>query len=152
MLITSSFVCSPNFKVSHNICPGVLYLKWDLSFIAVSQIKIAFFYLMFFVLLRTTCSRKRWAKNVIFSFVKCSRLVRILSNLILWLIALNFLLIGIVNPSMLNPGPSSFKVYYQNVQGLIPFSDLDSQQPRLNMTKIYEINTYVQKTNLKSLC
>ena len=100
---------------------------------------------MFYVLLRSTCSRKKWASNVIFSFAKCSRLVRILSNMILWLMALNFLLIGIVNPSMLNPGPSSLKVYYQNVQGLIPFSDLDNPQPRLNMTKIYEINTYIQK-------
>ena len=88
---------------------------------------------------------KKWAKYVIFSFAKCSRLVRILSNLILWLIALNFLLIGIVNPSMLNPGPSSLKVYYQNVRGLITFCDLNNPQPRLDMTKIYEINTYVQK-------
>ena len=46
---------------------------------------------------------------------------------------------------MLNPGPSSLKVYYQNVQGLIPFSELSNPQPRLNMTKIYEINTYVEK-------
>ena len=43
MLITSSFVCSPTFKISHNICPGVVYLKWDLSFITISQIKIGFF-------------------------------------------------------------------------------------------------------------
>ena len=43
MLITSSFVCSPNFKISQNIFPGVVYLKWDLSFITISQIKIAFF-------------------------------------------------------------------------------------------------------------
>ena len=153
-MITSYFVCSPDFNIaiSYNICPGVVYLKWDLSFITISQIKIAFFYLMFYVLLRTTCSTKKWPKNAIFSFAKCSRLVRILSNMVLCIIALNFLLIGIVNPSMLNPGPSSLKVYYQNVQGLIPFSDLDNQQPRLNMTKIYEINTYVQNTNLKLLC
>ena len=43
MLITSSFICSPNFKISHNICPGVVYLNWDLSFIIISHIKIAFF-------------------------------------------------------------------------------------------------------------
>ena len=43
MLITSSFVCSPTFKISHNICPGVVYLKWDLPFITISQIKVAFF-------------------------------------------------------------------------------------------------------------
>ena len=46
---------------------------------------------------------------------------------------------------MLNPRPSNLKVYYQNVRGLILFSDLDNPQPRLDMTKIYEINTYVHK-------
>ena len=106
---------------------------------------------MFSILLRTVCSRKKWAKNVIFKFTKCTKHVRILLNLILWLFGLNFLLIGIVNPSIFNPGPSSLKVYYQNVQGLVPFSELSNPQPRLDMTKIYEINTYVEK-NLKLLC
>ena len=46
---------------------------------------------------------------------------------------------------MLNPGPHNLKVYYQNVRGLIPFSELNNPQPKLDMNKIYEINTYVEK-------
>ena len=145
-MISLSFVCSPGFNISLNLHPGVMYLKWNLSFITISQIKVAYFYLIFYAILKLICNKnKSCPKNVIFSSVKCSRFVRILSNLILQVIAINFLLIGIVNPSILNPGPSSLKVYYQNVQGLIPFSELSSPQPRLDMTKIYEINTYVEK-------
>ena len=78
-MITQSIVCSPNFKINYNIYSGVVYLKWDLSFITVSYIKIACFYLMFYVLLRTVCSRKKWAKNLIFNFIKCTRYERILT-------------------------------------------------------------------------
>ena len=48
-----------------------------------------------------------------------------------------------MNTSLLNPGPKNLKVYYQNVQGLIPFSGLGSAQPSLNRTKICELNYYV---------
>ena len=41
--ISLSFVCSPNFNISFDLHSGVVYLKWDLSFITISQIKIAFF-------------------------------------------------------------------------------------------------------------
>ena len=46
---------------------------------------------------------------------------------------------------MLNPGPSSLKICYQNVQGLIPIKDLAValKQPSLNITKIYELNAYI---------
>ena len=66
-MITLSFVCSPNFKVNHNIYPGVVYLNWDLSFISFSQIKIAYFYLIFYVLFKSICTRKKWPKNLITS-------------------------------------------------------------------------------------
>ena len=74
-----------------------------------------------------------------------SKLSRILSQLLLFLLIINFLLIGIVNPGMLNPGPSSLKICYQNVQGLIPIKDLTLKQPSLNMniTKICELNAYI---------
>ena len=72
-----------------------------------------------------------------------SKLARILSQLLLFLLIINFLLIGIVNPGMLNPGPGSLKICYQNVQGLIPIKDLTLKQPSLNMTKICELNAYV---------
>ena len=44
---------------------------------------------------------------------------------------------------MLNPGPNSLKPCYQNVQGLIPIKDLTLKQPSLNVTKIYELNSYI---------
>ena len=44
---------------------------------------------------------------------------------------------------MLNPGPASLKICYQNVQGLIPIKDLTLKQPSLNITKICELNTYI---------
>ena len=39
--------------------------------------------------------------------------------------------------------PSSLKICYQNVQGLIPIKDLALKQPSLNITKIYELNAYI---------
>ncbi|MCP4487610.1 MAG: hypothetical protein GY820_09895 [Gammaproteobacteria bacterium] len=56
---------------------------------------------------------------------------------------MNFLLIGICNPSLLNPGPDCFKASYQNVRGLIPFSQLDKAHPSLDRTKIFELNAYL---------
>ena len=64
-----------------------------------------------------------------------------LSQLLLFLLIINFLLIEIVTPGMLNPG--SLKICYQNVQGLIPIKDLTLKQPSLNITKICELNAYI---------
>ena len=66
-----------------------------------------------------------------------------LSQLLLFLLIINFLLIGIVNPGMLNTGPGSLKICYQNVQGLILIKDLTLKQPSLNITKICELNAYI---------
>ena len=71
--------------------------------------------------------------------------------ILLFLLLLNFLLIGIVNPSLLNPGPNSLKICYQNVQGLIPINDLTLKQPSLNVTKIYELNSYININNPDSI-
>ena len=71
------------------------------------------------------------------------RLLKILKYLIAALFTLKFLLIGICNTSILNPGPNSLNVCYQNVQGLIPFSQLSCQQPQLDQTKKYELNSYL---------
>ena len=78
---------------------------------------------------------------------------KIAQSLIFWLCCLNCLLIAIVNPSLLNPGPSytknpkQFNVHYQNVQGLIPFGQLNEKHPILNTTKINEIAMYLQVNN-----
>ena len=104
-------------------------------------IKVAYFYLIFYAIPRAMYRRRNplsmfYAKN-------CSRATRLITHLILGLFVLNILLIGIVNPSLLNPGPSNLKIYYQNVQGLIPFYELDKQQ--LDKTKVYEINSYINQ-------
>ena len=54
------------------------------------------------------------------------------------------MVVAIVNPSLLNPGPiQNISVAYQNVQGLIPFSQLDNEYPTLDSTKIFELNSYI---------
>ena len=126
-----------------HICPGAMYLNWKMSFFTVAHIKVAYFYLIFYAIPRTIFRCKNpfsifYAKNG-------TRVNRLIINLVLGLLLLNFLLIGIVNPSLLNPGPSNLQIYYQNVQGLIPFYELDKQQPKLDETKIYEINSYVNE-------
>ena len=57
-------------------------------------------------------------------------------------------LIIIIDPSLLNPGPSSPKrkdltVAYQNVTGLIPFKELGKPNPALDTVKILELNSYL---------
>ena len=74
-----------------------------------------------------------------------SRLSKTLSQLILFILILNFLLIAIVNPSLLNPGPNNLKICYQNVRGLIPFSELGKPQPSLDVAKIFELNAYTNQ-------
>ena len=76
------------------------------------------------------------------------RLVRLFQGIFIWLSLLNFLLIAIVNPSLLNPGPAgpgqSVSVFYLNVQGLIPFGELKEDHPTLHTTKVHELNLYLE--------
>ena len=67
-----------------------------------------------------------------------------ISGFILWIFAINSMLIIIVNPSLLNPGPcKQINVVSFNCQGLIPFSELSNDHPILNVTKIQEINQFL---------
>ena len=143
-LISLTMVHSTSFSVPHigtNYYMGVLYLSWIVPPCTLTHIKVAYFFLMFYAIPRAIFRYKSpfcmlYAKN-------CSRLTRLITNLVIGLFIFNFLLIGIVNPSLLNPGPNNLKVYFQNVQGLIPFYELDKPQPKLDETKIYEINSYI---------
>ena len=65
---------------------------------------------------------------------------------------LNFFLLFVIFPGISNPGPKSnpevdrnknISVFYQNVQGLIPFSNLNNLHPSLDNNKIYEQQAYV---------
>ena len=65
---------------------------------------------------------------------------------------LNFFLLFVAFPGISNPGPTShpkfdrnknISVFYQNVQGLIPFSNLTDTHPSLDNNKIYELQAYI---------
>ncbi len=76
-------------------------------------------------------------------FLGCNRFQNLILSSLLWIFGLNAILITIINPSLLNPGPSnSLSILYQNVQGLIPFSHLGSENPLLDMSKILELQSY----------
>ena len=70
---------------------------------------------------------------------------------IIWLATVNLILIVITNPSITNPGPSkvdvsNLKVFYQNVQGLIPFGFLSDPNPKLNVTKLTELQAHIYES------
>ena len=79
------------------------------------------------------------------------RIGKCLSVLVVWLFGLNIFLITVVNPGIVNPGPvnpgpgSNLKVYFQNVQGLIPFGELKNNHPMLDITKCLELSTYLKE-------
>ena len=62
---------------------------------------------------------------------------------------MNLILIIISTPSIVNPGPDIIKrplnIFYNNVQGLIDISSLKSKTPRLNRTKLYELQAHIYK-------
>ena len=68
-----------------------------------------------------------------------------------WTYSLNFILFFIIYPGVSNPGPvprdssKNLPVFYQNVQGLIPFSSLPDPHPNLDRTKIFELQAYISK-------
>ena len=64
-------------------------------------------------------------------------------GILLSLFILNMILIVICNCSLLNPGPNSLSVVYNNIHGFINASDLASDTPPLNMTKVHEIHGYI---------
>ena len=66
-----------------------------------------------------------------------------LNGILLFLFILNMILIVISNCSILNPGPNSLSVVYNNIHGFINTRDLASETPPLNMTKVHEIHGYI---------
>ena len=64
------------------------------------------------------------------TFTKLSR--HIIS---IWLVSLNLLLIIVANPGIVNPGPNQnipkISVLFQNIRGLIPFTELGEPSPML---------------------
>ena len=67
-------------------------------------------------------------------------------SLVIYLYTINIILVVCSNMTLLNPGPAckrGLTVYYQNIQGLIPFTHLNSENPPFNLTKLAELHTYV---------
>ena len=133
---------SSNDEVHSSYEQILLYMKFsycDLSFtlplVCLFHIKIGYFCLVSSIFLKYICLGQGSMKRARKYYIGSSRSYRILAQLLLFILVIKFLLIGIVNPSLLNPGPSSLNVCYQNVQGLIPFSQLDKSQPSLDKTK-----------------
>ena len=69
-------------------------------------------------------------------------------------------MIAYINCSLYNPGPPTrianisdtsstniisdkLSIYYQNVQGLIPFTELNKLHPNLDSTKLCELHAYI---------
>ncbi len=154
LAVLSIIILVFSYSIEHLLCsygrgwvspiPACGRAIWGLSLISTGHIKIAYLLLIMRLILRYL-NIYRFDSS---SFKRCymgkkpSKFKTIL-QLLLSTALLNFLMIAIVNPSMLNPGPDHLKVCYQNVRGLIPFSNLKQSQPNLDQTKIYELNTYL---------
>ena len=110
-----------------------------MSFLGMYHVKVAYFCLISHVLLK----KRHILVDQLFKCPK-KRFNRYLMIIIASLMLINFMLIGICNPSMLNPGPNSLTIGYQNVRGLIPFSHLSKTHPQLDHTKIFELNAYIE--------
>lgn len=114
----------------------LLYTESPLDFVA--NIKLWYNILLSFIILK-------YYRGSVIKFRK--RHLKVLSYCGGLFSLLNFILITIVNPSLLNPGPNNnFHVYYQNVQGFIPIKDLTNSNPTLNYTKLLEFQNYVNST------
>ena len=67
---------------------------------------------------------------------------------LVWLSAMNLISLTLCNMSgLVNPGPAGLTVAYQNVQGLIPFSELGNINPSLNQTKMSELQSFAYSTS-----
>ena len=139
--IGSSFGVLPSFLSNSR--------NYGLTNISLIHTRLAYFVLISYIfnkILRGRCPMSK-SENVtpcrIFFGNHTTRLRQLAANLLFFIMLLTFLMIAIVNTSLLNPGPENLKVYYQNVQGLIPFSNLSNPHPVLDRTKICELNTYI---------
>ena len=67
-------------------------------------------------------------------------------SLSVWCTRINFSILELSIPDLKNPGPrnnNDISVFYQNVQGLIPFSQLGNSNPMLDHTKIMELHACI---------
>ena len=134
----------------YNLSVGIAYVK-------------QLFVIIILIIFNTSISNKNVKRYVLYRLCikqgksrrhHIGRISKLFHSLIYWLCILNLLLITIVNPNLLNPGPGRtcnnvqtrpLKIFYKNVQGFINPRDLGSESPPLNMTKLYEFQSYIFK-------
>ena len=97
--------------------------------------------------LRTCNSKSMHCRRIASLFFGKSRLSIATGYTIIWTFMLNFIMIAISNPSLLNPGPNTLSVMYHNVQGLIPFSELGQPHSKLDLNKLLELQAHVFNSN-----
>ena len=143
MILSLFLMLSLSFQFSHTktLYCRACYFHWKLSYMCISNIKVG--YLCLFLAIFRKSAYLKNVKNTFLRIRFSSRVMRVIYYLLLYILIINFLLIAIVNPSLLNPGPKSLKICFQNVQGLIPFKELELKQPSLIDTKINELNAYI---------
>ena len=90
---------------------------------------------------KTQSNRGLTVRNNSSRFMKA---VTFIYKCILWIFVINSMLVTIVNPNLLNPGPAqALKIVSFNCQGLLPFSELGEEHPLLDVTKMLEINAFL---------
>ena len=83
--------------------------------------------------------------------LKSTKLKKLENSLSYYITLLNLLLIVLVTPSIINPGPaqqSDLKIGYCNVQGLVLPSSMKSQMPIFQTNKLLDIQSYVYTHDL----
>ena len=151
MLLTMSMILDMTDLPKHCYCSELT----DHAFFHVHVLNVKLLYvLLIWFLIKQVFSGNQGKKEAVFHSLylpnsygrrhRSSKFCRLLVGICYWSLLLNFLAIVIVNPSLLNPGPiQNISVAYQNVQGLIPFSQLENKCPTLDTTKISELNSYI---------
>ena len=163
LIMSMSMSISINFKPVNSLpCSSQLKNEFLNLNVAVAHIKLLFSIIITIIFNSSLLNRhiKRFLlfrlllKDGKSKITHCGRFNKLCQSLIFWLCALNFMLITIVNPNLLNPGPGRannnvqtrpLKIFYNNVQGLINLKDLRPESPPLNMTKLYELQNFIFK-------
>lgn len=106
--------------------------------------------LLSIIIYRLRSKHERLTLPLVFSHLKHSVdgrstiVYRSFRKYLVWLTMANLMLLTQCNSSIKNPGPvKNLSVFYQNVQGLIPVSELGKEHPSLNENKLLELQAYV---------
>ena len=125
----------------------LIFLVFHLPSLSSVNVKLNFLVLLFPVLwrfyFRIYHSKGKHNRRVVSLFFGKSRLAMASGYTLIWTFMLNFAMIAICNPSLLNPGPNTLSVMYHNVQGLIPFSELGQAHSKLDQSKLLELQAHV---------